>query len=102
MSGGKLKWQLINKKGEKTMEGTISDTKPMREAYWEKLDDPGKIERLRRIIKDQERLLNRVTKYLNQLIDHEHLDGKMVQQISHPNAESYGGFSQIKRRDEWF
>ena len=84
------------------MKGELESSKPMREAHWGELDDQGRIERLRQVIKDQERLLERVTKYLTQLIDHEHLDGKMVQKISHPNAESYGGFHQIKRKDEWF
>lgn len=76
---------------------------PMREKHWDELDDPGRIERLRQVIKDQERLIRGMAEYLNLLIGHEHLDGKMVKQISPPNSESYGGFHYHKNRsDEWF
>lgn len=73
-----------------------------REKYWKELDTPGRIDRLRRVIKDQDFLIKRMGDYLNQLIDHEHSDGKMVQRINHPNAESYGGFHPRKHHDEWF
>ena len=75
---------------------------PMREKHWEELDADGKIERCRRVIKQQEALLPGMARYLNALITHQHVDGKMMQPIDHPNSESYGGFNYRKRSDEWF
>ena len=82
------------------MEGTLEKTS--REKHWRELSDPGKIERLRQVIKEQERLINRITEYLNKLIDHKHLAGTIVQTIRQPNSENYGGFHYHKRPDEWF
>lgn len=75
---------------------------PQREKYWEELDADGKIERCRKVIKEQQKIIQRMAGYLDKLVTHQHMDGKMVQPISHPNAESYGGFHHRKRPDEWF
>lgn len=78
------------------------ELKASRESYWEELDDHGKIERLHRVIKDQESLIRRMTEYLIRLIEHDHLDGKLVQKMSHPGSESYSGFHHRVRDDKWF
>lgn len=73
-----------------------------RESHWNELDVMEKIERMRRVIKDQANLIDRMTKYLNLLVGHGHLDGKLVSRIQDPNSESVGGFYHRKRSDEWF
>ncbi len=83
------------------MKGTISSG-PKREKDWEELDADGKIARLRQVIKQQEALILRMAGYLDKLITHQHVDGKMMQPIDHPNSESYGGFNYRKRDDKWF
>jgi len=79
------------------------ELKASREKHWDELDDLGKIERLRSVVKDQQRVIARMANYIDLLINHEHLDGKMVQPIRHPNAESYGSvYYHKKRGDDWF
>lgn len=75
---------------------------PQRDKHWEELDADGKIERCRRVIKEQENIIRHLNDYVNRLIGHEHLNGKIVQPIGHPNAESTGGFYYRKRSDGWF
>ena len=76
--------------------------KASREAYWSELDDSGKIERLRIIMKEQQNLISRMAEYLYQLVEHKHLDGKMVTKIKNPNEKSCGGFRFYKRSPEFF
>ena len=83
------------------MEEQLSD-KPGRQKLWEELDDQEKIERCRKVLKEQERTIRKVIDYANRLIEHEHLNGKIVQPVGHPNSESTGGFYYRKRSDEWF
>jgi len=73
-----------------------------REKYWDELDDSGKIERLRGIVKEQQRFIEKMVKYFDKLIDHDHLNGKMIARIRHPNEESYGSPHHRKYRDEYF
>ena len=74
-----------------------------REPYWDELDAEGKIERIRNVVKELQGTVKRMSDYMNQLIDHEHLDGKMVKRISHPNSESSGGFYYDRHRSsEYF
>ena len=84
------------------MKGTIESSGTQREKHWEELDDSGKIARLRKVIKQQEAFISRMAGYLDKLITHQHVDGKLMQPIDHPNSESYGGFNYRKRSDEWF
>ncbi len=79
---------------------------PCREKYWEELDDAGKIQRLRQVVKDLQSQLARTTKTANDAEcvsqDHEHgKDGKVLMPV--------GAFNRAKdecatrRRDEkWF
>ena len=78
------------------------ETGASREKHWKDLDDQEKIERLRRVINNQEALIVRMAKYLTELIEHDHIDGRMVKKISHPDSESYGGFHYHRRDREWF
>ena len=75
---------------------------PQRECHWDELDDHGKIERCRKVIKQQETIIQRMAGYLGKLITHQHVGDKMVQPIDHPNSESYGGFHYRKKPDDWF
>jgi len=72
-----------------------------REKDWKDLDDQGKIERLRQVIRNQEALIVRMAHYLTELIEHDHIDGKMVKRIGHPDSESYGGFHYRKYEKGW-
>ena len=80
----------------------VESAKVSREKHWEELDDEGKIARLRQVIKNQETLITRMANYLSELVEHEHMDGKMVKRLSHPQQESYSGFHYRKRDDKWF
>ena len=73
---------------------------PSRQKYWDELDDPGKIERLRQIIKQQESVIDKMAGFLDQLISHEHLNGRIVHPIEHPNQETYGKLYYKRHRSE--
>ena len=74
-----------------------------REKYWSELSDPEKIERLRDVIKNLERAIEKMASYLDKLVGHQHLDGRLYKPIEHPNAESYGSiYYQRHKHDEWF
>ena len=76
---------------------------PSREKYWNELDDAGKIERLRNIIKNQETAISKIADVLDRLISHEHLNGRIVHPIELANQESYGKlYYKRSRSDEWF
>jgi len=75
--------------------------RPSRDKDWKELDDQGKIERLRLVLRNQEALIERMGKYLTELIEHDHIDGKMVKRIDHPGSESYGSFHYRKYEKGW-
>ena len=79
------------------------ELKASREKNWDDLNLVEKVERMRLIIKKQEKTIERMGKYLDSLVNHDHLDGKIVQVIPHPNAESYGSiYYNRKREDQYF
>lgn len=69
---------------------------------WDDLSDEEKIGRLHGVVKDQQRIIEHMGRYVNQLIDHQHLDGHIVKRVE--------GYNNIKnevefkrdRPDEWF
>lgn len=76
---------------------------PQREKYWNELDDSQKIERFRQVVKEQQRVIEKMATFLDQLISHEHLNGRIVHPIEHPNQETYGRlYYKRQRSDEWF
>ena len=79
-----------------------SAKKPDQMKDWKELHEHEKIERLRRVVKEQENVIRHLNDYMNRLIGHEHLNGKIVQPIGHPGAESPGGFYYRKRSNDWF
>lgn len=88
--------------GPGTKEPGTKDAGASREKPWKDLDDPGRIERLRQVVNNQEALIVRMASYLTELVEHQHVDGKMVKRIGHPDSENYGGFHYRKRDREWF
>jgi len=79
------------------------ELKASREKYWDELDDSGKIERMRSIVKAQDRVIARMADYLDLLVEHQHHEGKLVTPMKHPNAESYGSIYYRKfHKDEFF
>ncbi|GAH89018.1 unnamed protein product [marine sediment metagenome] len=76
------------------------EKKPGREFHWDELDEKGKIERLRRIVKEQDRALSRMATFLDQLMNHRHVRGKLVRPISDPDAENYNPFDHRRYRDD--
>lgn len=65
---------------------------PMRRKYWHEMDDHEKIDLLMDELIKTQRTLSKLGDYLNQLINHDHRDGKMIAPIERPGQESYGGF----------
>lgn len=55
---------------------------------WKELDDKGKIERLSDVVRRQDILLYQMTKYLELLVDHDHMGGRIVQPI-HKSIDQY-------------
>jgi len=80
------------------------ELKVSREKHWIELADSEKIERLRQVVKDQERVLVKMATYIDNLVDHNHFEGEIVRRIPHPNSESYGSIYYRKpiRTDDWF
>ncbi len=76
---------------------------PSREKYWEELTDQEKIERLRFTIKQQQGFINRMAEFLEQLIDHDHLNNKIISEIKKPykDEEGYSGFELPKNGRFW-
>lgn len=58
----------------------VEACKPMRDKYWSELDDSGKIERMRSVIKDQKREIQRLLASVDALLKHRHdaQTGKMT------------------------
>lgn len=54
---------------------------------WDELDNEDKIERLSKVVQNQNVLLSKMASYLNQLVDHDHLNGKIVQPIGKPKPK---------------
>lgn len=76
---------------------------PCREKYWDELDDAGKIQRLRQIVKELQCQLLRTTKTANDAErvsqDHEHgKDGKVLMPVNAFNREQCA--ESPRRRDE--
>jgi len=70
---------------------------------WHELSDDEKIERLHGIVKDQQRVINRQSEFLDSLIGHEHVNGHIMKRVSDPGGESSTyGFKVSNRPDEWF
>jgi hypothetical protein len=62
----------------------------MRPMNFSEMKDKQKIELLKdEVLRLQESVV-RLAGYIDQLINHKHLDGKIVNQIKNPNEESYG------------
>lgn len=84
----------------------VIPTSPRRQANrlpWNDLHDDEKVERLRGIVKDQQNILNRMSEYIDQMIDHQHLDGHIVRRVASPGSEMGYGFkdSVRNRADGW-
>lgn len=80
-------------------------TIPLSKRGWHDLSEGDKINRLRGIVKDQQRIINRLCSYMDQLTNHQHFDGQIVKRVSDPGSEGNGyGFkdSMRSRPDEWF
>lgn len=88
-------------------ESTLSELKmgsekPDQMKDWKELHEHEQIERLHRVVKQQERVIRSLIDYTSRLIGHEHLNGKMVQPVGRPGSEGCVGFFYRKRSDEWF
>jgi hypothetical protein len=69
-------------------------TKPMRRKYWSEMEDKDRIVKLQEELTRTQEALDRLSNYVSKLMGHEHLNGRMVVRLGHPNEEeSYGGFS---------
>jgi hypothetical protein len=68
-------------------------TKAVRDKKWSEMNDQQRIESLQIELVRTQRHLKYLSTYVNKLIEHEHLNGKMVARIGHPNEESYGDFN---------
>jgi hypothetical protein len=80
---------MLKKKSKKGEEVNFCDAKiPRRDLSWSELDDAGKIERLKEVTIWQYYVIQKMSDYMNKLINHD----KMFNPIEHPNAESYEGF----------
>lgn len=70
---------------------------------WKELGDKGKIVRLRDEIVNQHHLLRKMAKYLELLVDHDHMGGRIVQPINKPTIDTYPfdneefPFSELKK-----
>lgn len=76
---------------EKTMPD-IEINKASREKNWSEMTSEERIDKLERELEQTQKALKRALEYLTKLIDHKHLDGRMVSVIEHPGSESFGGF----------
>lgn len=65
--------------------------KPMRRKYWSEMEDKERIVKLQEELTRTQEALERLSNYVSKLMDHEHLNGRMVIRLGHPNEESYGG-----------
>ena len=52
---------------------------------WSESGIETKVERLGDVVRNIERELTGITKYMNQLIGHSHANGKVVKELSHPH-----------------
>ena len=64
--------------------GMGEESKPMRDTNWSESGIETKVERLRNVVRNLERELEKMAKYTNQLIGHSHAEGKIVKELSHP------------------
>ncbi|KKL91207.1 hypothetical protein LCGC14_1897080 [marine sediment metagenome] len=64
----------------------LKSDKPMREPKWGESGIEVKVEKLRNVVRNLEREFVEITKYMNQLIGHSHVDGKIVKELLHPHS----------------
>ena len=79
------------------------ELKASREKYWEELDDSGKIERLREVIKQQSRSLENATKIVEKLRNHSHSESGRIMVFAfreYGEEESLVGYRG--RDPQWF
>ena len=67
--------------------------KAFRNKNWSEMNKDEQIEKLKlELIRTQEHIAS-MSKYLTKLIEHDHMDHRMVVRLANPNEESYGGMS---------
>jgi len=95
--------KAISLERRNNMNQNKSEDKPMREKYWDELDDSGKINRLHRVVKDQEIVIIKMAGYLTELTKHSHLkDGRIVRNLQLPDIHEFDVFYYPKRDIRWF
>ena len=67
--------------------------KPRRRKYWSEMEDKERIVKLQEELTRTQEALDRLSNYVSKLMDHEHLNGRMVARLGNPNDEYYNGFS---------
>ena len=93
--------KLENNLEVKTMKYENMDKGPVREKYWKELTDQEKIERLRFTIKQQQGFINDMARHLEQLVNHDHLNNKIVFRIKELNEYNYDRFELPKNGRFW-
>ena len=73
-------------KDEKIKQDECNTHKSMREPTWAESGIEVKVEKLGNVVRNLERELEIMVKYVNQLIGHSHSEGKVVKELSHPNS----------------
>jgi|LGOV01.1.fsa_nt_gb hypothetical protein len=72
---------------------------------WTELDNKAKIERLRDEVFNQHSLLKKMAEYLEKLVDHDHMGGRIVQPIDKPKIDIYSfnnkEFIISELKDNW-
>jgi len=69
----------------------IESKGPKRRKYWSEMEDKERIIKLQEELMRTQRHLAELSKWVGSLIEHKHLDGKIVTSIANPNEEaSYG------------
>lgn len=68
-------------------ENNMTDFGKEKDPDWKELDDKAKIERLSAVVRRQDILLCQITRYLELLVDHDHMSGRIVQPIEKPASQ---------------
>lgn len=66
--------------------------KPMRKKYWSELIDSERIVKLQDELIRTQRKLSDICHYVERIMEHDHLNGRLVTRVRNPNEESCGGF----------
>ena len=77
---------MEEERNEDTCGMELKSDKPTRESKWGESGIEVKVEKLRNMALNLERELEQITKYVNQLIGHSHVDGKLVKELLHPHS----------------